>query len=97
MHANQLSTDLMPTLTLRDVPDALHVWLKQQAGANRRSLNQEVICRLDGLRNGPAENLPAHERLQRIRAIARRSAALTVLDARPEAEVLGLGPDGLPR
>jgi len=88
--------DAMPTITFRDVPDALHVWLKQQARANRRSLNKEVIFQLDGLRNPPAVTLPAHERLQRIRAIARRSAALTVLDARPAAEVLGLGPDGLP-
>jgi len=97
MHANQLFSNAMPTLTLRDVPVELHVWLKQQAGANRRSLNQEVISQLDALRDPPSNTVPAQERLQRIRAIASRTAALTVLDTRPEAEVLGLSPDGLAR
>ena len=86
----------MTNLTLRDVPADLHLWLKQQAGANRRSLNQEVILQLDALRGKVASSADAGQRLARIRAIASRSASLPVLDHRPEAEILGLGADGLP-
>ncbi|EXI66578.1 MAG: hypothetical protein AW08_02483 [Candidatus Accumulibacter adjunctus] len=87
----------MPTLTLRDVPADLHQWLKEQAGGHRRSLNQEVISQLDALRSLPASRSDADLRLARIRAIATRSARLPVLDERPEAQILGLGADGLPR
>ena len=86
----------MPNLTLRDVPADLHLWLKQQASAHRRSLNQEVILQLDALRGGAASASDAGQRLARIRAIASRSTGLPVLDQRPEAEILGLGADGLP-
>ena len=86
----------MPNLTLRDVPADLHRWLKQQAGTHRRSLNQEVILQLDALRGSSASMLDAGQRLASIRAIAGHSAGLPVLDARPEAEILGLGADGLP-
>ncbi|MEP6834462.1 MAG: Arc family DNA-binding protein [Gemmatimonas sp.] len=37
----------MPTITLKGLPDALHERLKQQAAANRRSLNSEVIVCLE--------------------------------------------------
>ncbi|MBP6708902.1 MAG: hypothetical protein KA223_07060 [Candidatus Accumulibacter sp.] len=87
----------MPNLTLRNVPADLHLWLKQQAGAHRRSLNQEVILQLDALRSLPASGSDADLHLARIRAIAARAARLTVLDERPEVEILGLGADGLPR
>ena len=86
----------MPNLTLRDVPADLHLWLKQQAGAHRRSLNQEVILQLDALRGSTASVADAGLRLARIRVIAERTASLPVLDARLEAEILGLGADGLP-
>ncbi len=88
---------LMPTLTLRDVPAELHQWLKEQAGAHRRSLNQEVIHQLDAMRSLPASRSDADLRLARICAIAARTARLPVLDERPEAGILGLGADGLPR
>jgi antitoxin VapB len=87
----------MPNLTLRDVPADLHLWLKQQAEAHRRSLNQEVILQLDALRGLPASRSDADLRLARMRAIAARAARLPVLDERPEAEILGLDADGLPR
>ena len=87
----------MPNLTLRDVPADLHLWLKQQAGQHRRSLNQEVILQLDALRGRTASPSDADQRLARIRAVAARTAALPVLDTRSEAEILGLGTDGLPR
>jgi len=87
---------LMPNLTLRDVPAELHLWLKQQAGAHRRSLNQEVILQLDALRGRTVSPPDADRRLARIRAIALSTAGMPVVDARPEAEILGLGADGLP-
>jgi hypothetical protein len=65
----------MPNLTLRDVPADLHLWLKQQAGAHRRSLNQEVILQLDALRSLPASRSDADLRLARIRAIAARASS----------------------
>lgn len=37
----------MPTLTLKEVPSAVHEALKQQARAHRRSLNQEVLYCLE--------------------------------------------------
>jgi len=87
----------MPNLTLRDVPPDLHGWLKQQAAASRRSLNQEVILRLDAMRR-PAERAGGSDaRLESIRAIAARTASMQVLDRRSEDDILGLGADGMPR
>ena len=86
----------MPNLTLRDVPADLHLWLKQQAGAHRRSLNQEVILQLGALRGSCVSPSDADQRLARIRSIAGRTAGMPVVDARSEAEILGLGTDGLP-
>ncbi|MCX6935951.1 MAG: plasmid stability protein [Verrucomicrobia bacterium] len=37
----------MATLTLKDVPNKLHVALKQRADYHRRSLNQEVLYCLE--------------------------------------------------
>lgn len=39
----------MPTLTIRNVPEDLHVALKERARKNRRSVNQEVIAELSGV------------------------------------------------
>lgn len=36
----------MATLTIRNLPDAVHERLKAQAKRNRRSLNQEVVVEL---------------------------------------------------
>jgi antitoxin FitA len=38
----------MPSITLKDVPDALHRKLKRSAELHRRSLNSEIIARLEG-------------------------------------------------
>lgn len=88
-------TKPMPNLTLRDVPADLHLWLKQQAQTHRRSLNQEVILQLDALRSPVVSRTDADLRLARIRTIAARAARMPVLDERPEADILGLGADGL--
>ncbi|MFI7704943.1 Arc family DNA-binding protein [Nonomuraea sp. NPDC049480] len=42
-------------ITLR-LPANLHAWLVAQAAANRRSLNSEILHRLETCRRGPATN-----------------------------------------
>ena len=37
----------MATLTLKNIPDALHELLKESAERNRRSLNSEILIRLE--------------------------------------------------
>jgi hypothetical protein len=37
----------MPSITIKDIPEALHGQLKREAEANFRSLNQEVLSRID--------------------------------------------------
>ena len=37
----------MPTLTLKNIPDDLHGRLKASAARNRRSLNSEILIRLE--------------------------------------------------
>ena len=40
------------TITLKNIPPALHKRLKDSAVRNRRSLNSEILARLEGV--GPA-------------------------------------------
>lgn len=56
----------MATLTIRNVPEALHDTLKERARKNRRSVNQEVIAELME-KHGTA----ADERTKRMLALAR--------------------------
>lgn len=37
----------MPTLTIKGMPDALYLLLKQRAAAHRRSLNSEILVALE--------------------------------------------------
>jgi plasmid stability protein len=37
----------MPTLTLKNIPEDLHARLKASAERNRRSLNSEILVRLE--------------------------------------------------
>ena len=37
----------MPNLTLKNIPQDLHVMLKECAARNRRSLNSEMLARLE--------------------------------------------------
>ena len=37
----------MATLTLKNIPDELHAKLKESAERNRRSLNSEILVRLE--------------------------------------------------
>lgn len=85
----------MPTLTLRDVPNDLHVWLKQQAQAHHRSLNKEAIAALESLR-GQGATLRPKPSVEEILALGRRFAALPVLDGRSDEEIIGYDENGLP-
>ena len=37
----------MPSLTLRNVPRKVHAFLRESAEKNRRSLNSEILARLE--------------------------------------------------
>lgn len=85
----------MPNLTLRDVPEDLHAWLKEEAAAHHRSINKQVIALLEAMRStGPvrARRASAEEILE----IGRRAARLPVRDRRSEDEILGYDDEGLP-
>lgn len=56
----------MATLTVKGVPEELITRLKREAALNRRSLNGEVLVRLE--RSLPPE-LPAREWMERVREI----------------------------
>ena len=43
----------MVTLTLKNIPDELHARLKEDAGRNRRSLNSEILIRLESTFTAP--------------------------------------------
>ena len=43
----------MPTLTLKNIPDSLHARLKESAQKNRRSLNSEILARLESEVSAP--------------------------------------------
>ncbi len=85
----------MPTMTLRDVPVELYVWLKHQAKAHHRSVNKETIVLLDRLRG---EAPAARQRItsEEIMAIAEQVARAPVLDERSADEILGYDDNGLP-
>ena len=44
----------MLTLTLKNIPKGLHAQLKESAGKNRRSLNSEILVRLESDFAAPA-------------------------------------------
>lgn len=43
----------MATLTLKNIPDELHALLKESAERNRRSLNSEILMRLESAFSAP--------------------------------------------
>ena len=52
----------MPTLTLKNIPDALHARLKANAERNRRSLNSEILIRLENGSSRPPLDAEAYSR-----------------------------------
>lgn len=81
------------TLTVRNIPDRLHVWLKEQASCNHRSVNNEVIAVLEAMRN----NQPTKPRISadRIMEIAAQCASAPDLDTRSAEEIIGYDESGL--
>ena len=47
----------MATLTLKNIPDELHALLKESAERNRRSLNSEILIRLESAFTAPVVDL----------------------------------------
>ncbi len=52
----------MLTLTLKNIPEELHARLKQSAEKNRRSLNGEILARLESELAAPRIETPAQAR-----------------------------------
>jgi plasmid stability protein len=53
---------LMLTLTLKNVPPELHARLRASAEANRRSLNREILARLEAQLEAPPVDVAAELR-----------------------------------
>ena len=52
----------MLTLTLKNIPDGLHSMLKESAEKNRRSLNSEILARLERELAAPTVDPEVHAR-----------------------------------
>lgn len=50
----------MATLTLKKIPDELHARLKESAERNRRSLNREILVRLESTFTAPVVDSREH-------------------------------------
>ena len=55
----------MLNLTLKNIPKALHARLKESAEQNRRSLNSEILARLETQFCAPVVDIAARERALR--------------------------------
>lgn len=55
----------MLNLTLKNIPKELHARLKDSAEKNRRSLNSEILTRLEAGFTAPLVDIAAHERALR--------------------------------
>lgn len=76
----------MKTMTIREVPDELHAALKERARRHRRSLNQQVIAELSGMK-GSVETDDAERKARRAEELIRmvdgiRSQARGFMSAR---------------
>lgn len=56
----------MATLTLKNIPDELHARLKESAERNRRSLNSEILVRLESAFTAPV--VDAREQVRQMKA-----------------------------
>lgn len=52
----------MATLTVKNIPDELHALLKESAERNRRSLNSEILIRLESAFTAPVVDVREHAR-----------------------------------
>jgi antitoxin VapB len=87
----------MTVMTLRDVPDDLHAWLRSRATTHGRTPDKEVIALLEEARGRTASRaLTPEQRREAIERISRHCAALPELDQRSPDEILGYDENGLP-
>ena len=56
----------MATLTLKNIPEELHARLKKSAEQNRRSLNSEILIRLESCFTAPLVDV--NEEVRRMKA-----------------------------
>ena len=86
-------------LTLRDLPDSLHEWLRERAKAHHRSVNKEVIALLDEARRaGAGRRLPRADASALLALAGGLSGLPDPSGGVSEDELLGLDPGtGLPR
>lgn len=68
----------MATLTIKNIPESLVKWLKQQAAAHSRSLNSEVISYLEQMMH----SIPMHAEplMARARALRRTPKGVRLTD-----------------
>ena len=85
----------MPTtMTVRDLPDEIHAWLKAQATSHHRSINKEVIAVLDAAR-GTAARRPRIS-MDAVMDIAHTCSTAPDLDTRTADEIIGYDNSGIP-
>lgn len=54
--------EIVATLTLKNIPHELHARLKESAERNRRSLNSEILIRLESAFTAPVIDAREHAR-----------------------------------
>ncbi len=90
----------MSAVTLRDLPEDLHAFLKADAAANHRSFNKQVIVALDSYRNkavqGTVPKLTPEQKIAKTREIQALIRAEMIHDPRTDDEILGYDENGLP-
>ena len=68
----------MPTITVKNIPEALYEQLKQSARAHRRSINSEILVCIE--RAVSPQRVDAEVRIARARQLRERSAAYYITD-----------------
>ena len=76
----------MFNLTLKNIPLELHARLKASAAANRRSLNREILARLEAQLDAPRVDVAAE-----LRALENFVASLPRVDHRQVAQYRNAG------
>lgn len=85
-------------MSLRDIPDPLLAWLKEQAQRHHRSVNREVIALLEAARLGEVRASRGTVTLDELLAFRREVASLPTLSKASDEEILGIDPTtGVPR
>ena len=70
----------MANLTLKNIPDELHAKLKASAERNRRSLNSEILIRLESAFTAPVVDVREHARQLKAFTDAQTPVDLALLD-----------------